>query len=425
MATMRKLAARDGRAASNGRLLRLVARAALLAVVVLSLVSLRLALSPATAVGDDGELYLPVLLAEVSDRGYLRHGSRSVFVGDAGSWAPFLERHHVAVFRAGKLRELADESVDAVLFDGDAVQLGAVNRVLKLGGVAAGFATSGSSTLQLPDNYKAVFAHRSEAAIAFAWLEGNVREEDYVVVKAGVEAVEEILRRRAAVRRVDELFLDCDAGAGADAARRPYWECLALYGRLRDHGVAVHQWWELMNARPRRERKKRERERERERETRERERSSRANCAACNGGREDSEAPTAIRIKAWGARSSTSTLGLVFAGLYNQRSDVEVRRPREPTALWLARELNTPRAPLHAASQRWTGRRWWCSARAGAGCRRRRAATSWAVAAGVSAMVLTALKRSLTQTKDSAAARTLLFPHSTVTVTPFFLFVPS
>uniref|UniRef100_I1QC99 DUF7870 domain-containing protein n=1 Tax=Oryza glaberrima TaxID=4538 RepID=I1QC99_ORYGL len=398
MATMKKLAARDGRAASNGRLLRLVARAALLAVVVLSLVSLRLALSPATAVGDDGELYLPVLLAEVSDRGYLRHGSRSVFVGDAGSWAPFLERHHVAVFRAGKLRELADESVDAVLFDGDAVQLGAVNRVLKLGGVAAGFATSGSSTLQLPDNYRAVFAHRSEAAIAFAvekttppttsaavtaspvgphrkllalpgskkddalagleavlleppqrqhrriirrlrprylpeltgdslegyrrrtfidvapsrgggggggaaswfkkhyprgkrvfdmvrldaadatepaasssaagiaeWLEGNVREEDYVVVKAGVEAVEEILRRRAAVRRVDELFLDCDAGAGADAARRPYWECLALYGRLRDHGVAVHQWWELMNARPRRERKKRERERERER----------------------------------------------------------------------------------------------------------------------------------------------------------------
>ncbi len=57
--------------------------------------------------------------------------------------------------------------------------------------------------------------------------------------------------------------------------------------------------------------------------------SSRANCAACNGGRGDSEAPTAVRIKAWGARSNTSTLGLVFAGLYNQRSDVEVRRPRK------------------------------------------------------------------------------------------------
>jgi hypothetical protein len=55
--------------------------------------------------------------------------------------------------------------------------------------------------------------------------------------------------------------------------------------------------------------------------------SPRANCAACNGGRGDSEAPTAVRIKAWGARSSTSTLGLVFAGLYNQRFDVEVHRP--------------------------------------------------------------------------------------------------
>jgi hypothetical protein len=57
--------------------------------------------------------------------------------------------------------------------------------------------------------------------------------------------------------------------------------------------------------------------------------SSRANCAACCGGRGNSEAPTAIRIKAWGARSSTSTLGLGFAGLYNQRFDVEVRRPRK------------------------------------------------------------------------------------------------
>uniref|UniRef100_A0A0E0PB55 Uncharacterized protein n=1 Tax=Oryza rufipogon TaxID=4529 RepID=A0A0E0PB55_ORYRU len=50
--------------------------------------------------------------------------------------------------------------------------------------------------------------------------------------------------------------------------------------------------------------------------------SLRANCAACCGGRENSEAPTAVRIEAWGARSSTSTLGLGFAGLYNQRFDV-------------------------------------------------------------------------------------------------------
>uniref|UniRef100_A0A0D9ZMR4 DUF834 domain-containing protein n=1 Tax=Oryza glumipatula TaxID=40148 RepID=A0A0D9ZMR4_9ORYZ len=34
----------------------------------------------------------------------------------------------------------------------------------------------------------------------------------------------------------------------------------------------------------------------------------------CCGGRENSEAPTAVRIEAWGARSSTSTLGLGFVG---------------------------------------------------------------------------------------------------------------
>jgi hypothetical protein len=50
--------------------------------------------------------------------------------------------------------------------------------------------------------------------------------------------------------------------------------------------------------------------------------SQRANCAACYEGRGNSEAPTVIRIKAWGARNNTSTLGLGFAGLYNQRFDV-------------------------------------------------------------------------------------------------------
>ncbi len=42
--------------------------------------------------------------------------------------------------------------------------------------------------------------------------------------------------------------------------------------------------------------------------------SQRANCAVCYGGRGNSEAPTAVRIQAWGARSSTSTLGLVLPG---------------------------------------------------------------------------------------------------------------
>uniref|UniRef100_A0A0D9X1L2 DUF7870 domain-containing protein n=1 Tax=Leersia perrieri TaxID=77586 RepID=A0A0D9X1L2_9ORYZ len=383
MAMMKKSAAREGRrGASNGRNRLLLRRLSLLAVMILSLASLMRALSPPASGGvDGGELYLPVLLAELSDRGYLRHGSRAMFVGDAGSWASFLERRAVAAVSSGELRYVADESVDAVIFDGDSVDFLAVNRVLDAGGVAAGFATSESILQRLPDDYKTLFAHRSsEATIAFAveksgaaavmtttttasspavgphrrllafpgsndkkdalagleavlleppqrhhrrriirrlrprflpeltgdslgnyrrrtfidvalhtpspgavawfmkhypkgnhefeivrldaaaaatassggeaaaegigeWLERNVRKEDYVVVKAGVEAVEEILRKRAAVRRIDELFLDCDA-----AARRPYWECLALYGRLRDHGVAVHQWWELTNA---------------------------------------------------------------------------------------------------------------------------------------------------------------------------------
>ena len=42
--------------------------------------------------------------------------------------------------------------------------------------------------------------------------------------------------------------------------------------------------------------------------------SSRSNCATYCGGRGNSEAPTAVRIEAWGARSSTSTLGLVLPG---------------------------------------------------------------------------------------------------------------
>ena len=42
--------------------------------------------------------------------------------------------------------------------------------------------------------------------------------------------------------------------------------------------------------------------------------SPRANYAACCGGRGNSEAPTAIRIKACGARCSTWSLGLVLPG---------------------------------------------------------------------------------------------------------------
>uniref|UniRef100_A0A6V7QRS8 DUF7870 domain-containing protein n=1 Tax=Ananas comosus var. bracteatus TaxID=296719 RepID=A0A6V7QRS8_ANACO len=78
------------------------------------------------------------------------------------------------------------------------------------------------------------------------WLERNVREEDYVVVKAEAEVAEEVVRRgRSAIGLVDELFLECRSQWESDKAketrttsRRAYWECLALYGRLRDQGVA-------------------------------------------------------------------------------------------------------------------------------------------------------------------------------------------
>ena len=75
------------------------------------------------------------------------------------------------------------------------------------------------------------------------WLKKNVEEEDYVVMKAEIEVVEEILKNEA-IKLVDELFLECKPdGKGNCRRRRAYWEFLALYGRLRDEGVAVHQWW--------------------------------------------------------------------------------------------------------------------------------------------------------------------------------------
>lgn len=78
------------------------------------------------------------------------------------------------------------------------------------------------------------------------WLTKNVKEEEYVVMKADVEVVEEMMESKT-VRLVDELFLECsprgNGGKGNNGGRRAYWECLSLYGRLRDEGVAVHQWW--------------------------------------------------------------------------------------------------------------------------------------------------------------------------------------
>uniref|UniRef100_A0A7N0V1T6 DUF7870 domain-containing protein n=1 Tax=Kalanchoe fedtschenkoi TaxID=63787 RepID=A0A7N0V1T6_KALFE len=78
------------------------------------------------------------------------------------------------------------------------------------------------------------------------WVRRNVREEEYVVMKAEAEAVEEMVKSKA-IRLIDELFLECRPRGLSNNSnqqnRRAYWECLALYGKLRDEGVAVHQWW--------------------------------------------------------------------------------------------------------------------------------------------------------------------------------------
>ncbi|GAU43482.1 hypothetical protein TSUD_244040 [Trifolium subterraneum] len=78
------------------------------------------------------------------------------------------------------------------------------------------------------------------------WLTKNVKDEEYVVMKAEAEVVEEMMRSKA-IRLVDELFLECKPHGlnlkQGTRGRRAYWECLALYGKLRDEGVAVHQWW--------------------------------------------------------------------------------------------------------------------------------------------------------------------------------------
>ncbi|CAL0311971.1 unnamed protein product [Lupinus luteus] len=79
-----------------------------------------------------------------------------------------------------------------------------------------------------------------------AWLSKHVKEEEYVVMKAEADVVEDMIRKRT-THLVDELFLECNnewwQTGKIKKSGRAYWECLALYGKLRDEGVAVHQWW--------------------------------------------------------------------------------------------------------------------------------------------------------------------------------------
>lgn len=90
------------------------------------------------------------------------------------------------------------------------------------------------------------------------WMRKNVGKQDFVVMKAGEELIEEMMKDKT-ICLVDELFVECrrrwwpaDEAEKTETEteieieskrKRAYWQCLALYGELRDEGVAVHQWW--------------------------------------------------------------------------------------------------------------------------------------------------------------------------------------
>ncbi|KAK6938077.1 hypothetical protein RJ641_031585 [Dillenia turbinata] len=62
------------------------------------------------------------------------------------------------------------------------------------------------------------------------WLRKNVKDEEYVVMKAEAEVVEEVMKSKA-TSLVDELFLECKHNGlkkKGNKSRRAYWECLAL-----------------------------------------------------------------------------------------------------------------------------------------------------------------------------------------------------
>ncbi|KAI3467899.1 hypothetical protein Pfo_024562 [Paulownia fortunei] len=78
-----------------------------------------------------------------------------------------------------------------------------------------------------------------------AWLRKNVKREDYVVMKAEAQVVEEMIKDET-LCLVDELFLECSNQWQEEAekgSKTAYWQCLEMYGKVRDAGIAVHQWW--------------------------------------------------------------------------------------------------------------------------------------------------------------------------------------
>ncbi|XP_077224851.1 uncharacterized protein LOC143858110 [Tasmannia lanceolata] len=96
------------------------------------------------------------------------------------------------------------------------------------------------------DIYKVETVAEGGALGMSEWMRRNVKQEEFVVMQAEAEVVEEMVKSKA-ICLVDELFLECkhqgQKGKKTSKSKRAYWECLALYGKLRDQGVAVHQWW--------------------------------------------------------------------------------------------------------------------------------------------------------------------------------------
>ncbi|KAL3647403.1 hypothetical protein CASFOL_008371 [Castilleja foliolosa] len=96
---------------------------------------------------------------------------------------------------------------------------------------------------------------RVEAFDFVEWLERNVKESDFVVVKMDVEGTEIMLVRelvrRGAICLIDELFMECHfdrfvkccSGERINRFNYTYGQCVDLFSELREMGVVAHQWW--------------------------------------------------------------------------------------------------------------------------------------------------------------------------------------
>lgn len=345
---------------SAERIVRLIARSALITMVLLSFPLLHSVIF--SRLGVDNSLELQMLLTDLRHDGLFNSDDRAVFLGNSLSLLPLLKKNNLIPLSRKWETIVPDHSVDFIMAaDGFGDDLfGFIDRILRIGGIAV--TQLSSDPIKLPENYKMVFMKKFDStAIAVKkigqsatgratsrrllavpdankktldeledvlleppiksrkmknpkrirflpnligdspdnyprrvfidigpskrvdseswfkknypkgkldfemvrldvagsekreadadaqgmsdWLRTNVKKEDYVVMKAEAGAVEEMLQGKA-IALVDELFLECkNQWFKGKKSKRAYWECLAIYGRLRDEGVAVHQWW--------------------------------------------------------------------------------------------------------------------------------------------------------------------------------------